>query len=52
MGIISMFTRGLNQDGVEIVTWFRSVMIPKRSSGIGQNYFPTPKSGSIEERMS
>jgi acyl dehydratase len=52
MGIISMFTRGLNQDGVEIVTWFRSVMIPKRASGIGQNYFPTPKSGPIEERMS
>jgi hypothetical protein len=52
MGIISMFTRGLNQDGVEIVTWHRSVMIPKKSSGIGQNYFPTPVAGPIEDRLS
>jgi hypothetical protein len=29
----------------------RSVMIPKRSSGIGQNYFPTPISGPIESRL-
>ena len=27
-------------DGDEIVSWFRSVMIPKRTSGIGQDYFP------------
>lgn len=51
MGIVSMFTRGLNQDGVEIVTWTRSVMIPKRSSGIGQNYFPIPVAGRIESRV-
>jgi acyl dehydratase len=51
MGIVSMFTRGLNQDGVEIVTWHRSVMIPKRTSGIGQNYFPQPKSGPINDRI-
>lgn len=40
MGIVSMATRGLNQDGDVIVSWRRSVMIPKRESGIGQNYFP------------
>ena len=51
MGIISMFTRGLNQEGVEIVTWNRSVMIPKRSSGIGQNYFPKAKSGPIQSQI-
>ena len=51
MGIISMFTRGLNQEGVEIVTWNRSVMIPKRSSGIGQNYFPKAKSGPIQIQL-
>lgn len=51
MGIISMFTRGLNQAGVEIVTWSRSVMIPKKSSGIGQNYFPKPQAGPIESRI-
>lgn len=39
-GIISMVTRGLNQDGKTVVTWKRSVMVATRESGIGQNYFP------------
>lgn len=47
LGIVSMITRGLNQHGDEIVTWKRSVMIAKRSSGIGQNYFPQAKSGPL-----
>jgi itaconyl-CoA hydratase len=47
MGIIRMKTRGLNQDGDEIVSWFRSVMIPKRTSGIGQDYFPAAKTGPM-----
>ncbi len=48
MGIITMRTRGVNQDGEEIVSWVRSVMIPKRESGIGQNYFPEAKTGPLE----
>jgi len=47
MGIITMRTRGLNQDGDEIVSWVRSVMIPKREAGIGQGYFPNAKTGPI-----
>ena len=47
MGIIRMKTRGLNQDGDEVVSWFRSVMIPKKSAGIGQHYFPEAKSGPL-----
>ena len=47
MGIITMVTRGLNQDGVDLVTWTRSVMVPQRSSGIGQNYFPQATSGPL-----
>jgi itaconyl-CoA hydratase len=47
MGILTMITRGLNQDGDEIVSWSRSVMIPQRSSGIGQGYFPEAKSGPL-----
>ncbi|MFP3395877.1 MaoC family dehydratase [Brevibacterium sp. H602] len=39
-GIISMTTRGLNQDGVTVVSWKRSVMIATRDSGIGQGHFP------------
>jgi hypothetical protein len=47
MGIITMKTRGLNQDGDEVVSWIRTVMIPKRTSGIGQDYFPQAKSGPL-----
>lgn len=47
MGMITMFTRGLNQHGDVIVSWERTVMIPKRTSGIGQNYFPAAKTGPL-----
>lgn len=47
MGIITMITRGLNQDGDEVVSWQRTVMIPKRETGIGQNYFPQAKNGPL-----
>lgn len=39
-GIISMVTRGVNQDGVQVISWKRSVMIAKSASGIGRDYFP------------
>lgn len=47
MGILTMKTRGLNQDGDEVVSWVRSVMLPKTSSGIGKGYFPTAKNGPL-----
>jgi itaconyl-CoA hydratase len=47
MGLITMFTRGLNQDGDQIVSWVRTVILPKRETGIGQNYFPEAKNGPI-----
>ena len=47
MGIITMITRGLNQDGEIVVSWTRSVMIPKRETGIGQNYFPQANAGPL-----
>jgi acyl dehydratase len=46
-GIVSMITRGLNQDGDEIVSWRRSVMVATRASGIGQDYFPSAKGGPL-----
>jgi itaconyl-CoA hydratase len=46
MGIISMFTRGLNQDDI-VLTWKRTVMIPRSGQGIGENYFPQPKDGPL-----
>lgn len=47
MGIVSMRTRGLNQDGVELLTWRRSVMVPRRDTGIGQGYFPQCTAGPL-----
>lgn len=47
MGILTMRTRGLNQHGDTVVTWTRSVMVPKRASGIGQGYFPEAKDGPL-----
>ena len=47
MGIVTMITRGLNQDGDVIVSWTRSVMVPKRETGIGQDYFPQAKVGPL-----
>ncbi|MBC7630900.1 MaoC family dehydratase [Aeromicrobium sp.] len=46
-GIVSMRTRGLNQNGEQIVSWNRSVMVATRASGIGQNYFPQAKNGPL-----
>ena len=46
-GIITVTTRGLNQHGDVVVTWHRTVMIPKRGSGIGQDYFPQAKQGPL-----
>lgn len=51
MGVITMKTRGLNQHGDVIVTWTRSVMVPKRATGIGQGYFPQVKSGPITHEV-
>ncbi|GAA2339833.1 MaoC family dehydratase [Dactylosporangium salmoneum] len=47
LGIVTVFTRGLNQNGDEVVSWTRSVMVPSRATGIGQNYFPEAKSGPL-----
>lgn len=47
-GVLTMKTRGLNQDGIEVLSWVRTVMIPKRSSGIGQDYFPQAVTGPME----
>lgn len=46
-GIVSMRTRGLNQDGYEIMSWNRAALVPSRESGIGQGYFPAAKDGPL-----
>jgi itaconyl-CoA hydratase len=46
-GIVSMVTRGLNQDGDEVVSYRRSAMVATRASRIGQDHFPTARSGPL-----
>ncbi len=47
MGILTMFTRGLNQNGLTVISWTRSVLMPRRTSGIGQGYFPVSVDGPL-----
>jgi itaconyl-CoA hydratase len=47
MGIVSMYTRGLNQDGEVVLSWKRAVMIPREGQGIGENYFPQVEAGPL-----
>ncbi len=47
VGIVSLNTRALNQDGVTVMTYDRTVMIPTRASGIGQGYFPESTDGPL-----
>jgi itaconyl-CoA hydratase len=39
-GIVSCFTRALNQEGIEVLTYRRSVMVYKREQGSAARRFP------------
>ena len=45
VGIVSMRTRGLNQNGVVVIEYQRTFMIYKRTAPEAQSHFPEPKSG-------
>jgi itaconyl-CoA hydratase len=47
-GILSCRTRGLNQDGEEIISWRRSVMLYKRDAPHDKGYFPQAKTGPMQ----
>ncbi|GAA3203281.1 MaoC family dehydratase [Actinocorallia longicatena] len=47
-GILSCRTRGLNQDGEEIISWNRTVMLYKRDAPHDKGYFPTAKTGPMQ----
>lgn len=46
-GIVSFRTRGLNQDGDELMTWRRTVMVYRRDAPHDKGYFPVAKSGEL-----
>jgi acyl dehydratase len=46
-GILTVRTRGLNQNGDECVSWVRSVMLYKRSADFDKGYFPAAKTGPL-----
>lgn len=41
-GIVTYFSRGLNQDGVKVVSYTRSVLIRRREEQLFVRRFPTP----------
>jgi itaconyl-CoA hydratase len=46
-GIITVRTRGLNQDGDECISWVRSVMVYRRDAPHDKGYFPSAKTGPL-----
>lgn len=46
-GIVTCRTRGLNQDGDEIMSWKRSVMVYRRDAPHDKDYFPQAKTGPL-----
>jgi acyl dehydratase len=49
-GIVSCFTRGLNQHGDEVCSWQRSVLVYKRDAPHDKGHFPTATSGPLSGR--
>jgi itaconyl-CoA hydratase len=47
-GIVTCRTRGLNQDGDEVMSWRRSVMVYRRDAPHDKGYFPRAKTGLLE----
>jgi itaconyl-CoA hydratase len=46
-GIITVRTRGLNQDGDDCISWVRSVMVYRRDAPHDKGYFPAAKTGPL-----
>ncbi|MEU5882487.1 MaoC family dehydratase [Spirillospora sp. NPDC047279] len=46
-GIVTCRTRGLNQDGDEIISWIRTVMVYKRDAPHDKGYFPEARTGPM-----
>ncbi|GAA4920153.1 acyl dehydratase [Nonomuraea thailandensis] len=46
-GIVTCYTRGLNQDGDEIMSWTRTVMVYRRDAPHDKGYFPQASTGPL-----
>jgi len=42
-GIVTVKSRGLNQDGIECISWHRTVMVLKRAAATANGSFPEPE---------
>ena len=49
VGIVSVKTRGIKQDGTVVVTWKRSVMVYRRDAPMDKGVFPEPETPIEEE---
>ncbi|WP_027343183.1 MaoC family dehydratase [Hamadaea tsunoensis] len=47
-GIVGCRTRGLNQDGDEVMSWTRTVMVYRRDAPHDKGVFPVAKTGPLE----
>lgn len=46
-GIVTCRTRGLNQDGDEVLSWRRTVMVYRRDAPHHKDHFPRARSGPL-----
>lgn len=46
-GIVTCRTRGLNQDGDEVLSWRRTVMVYRREAPHDKGHFPAAKTGPL-----
>lgn len=46
-GIVTCRTRGLNQDGDEVLSWRRSVLVYKKDSAQDRDHFPEARTGPM-----
>ncbi|WP_062429037.1 MaoC family dehydratase [Herbidospora daliensis] len=46
-GIVTCRTRGLNQDGDEVMSWRRAVLVYKRDAPHDKGFFPVAKNGPL-----
>ncbi|GAA1857967.1 (R)-specific enoyl-CoA hydratase RipB/Ich [Pseudonocardia ailaonensis] len=48
-GIVTVKSRGLNQEGAEVLSYVRTFMVHKRGSSRGRSAFPTPRTPLLDD---
>lgn len=48
-GVVTVKSRGLNQDGAEVLSYVRTFLVHKRGSARGRSAFPTPRTALLDD---